>query len=161
MAASRGWKLAPQSVRRFFLITLLTGLLLPSVIGLVVWIVLFNLGIGVVNLAQGAAIVLPFTLFFFLPYLLLGMFTRSVLIKLNTPEKMHSHRKWYIAIGAYTGLTLISIFMLSMILPDFEGIAMVVFMWPLTFPVVLIFEIIGVLAGSVFGWVIWLFFHKS
>ena len=52
-------------------------------------------------------------------------------------------------------MTLVCIFLLSTMLSDYEALTMVVFMWPLAFPIMLAYELPGVLAGGVLGWLAW------
>ena len=146
---------APLSVRRLFRTVLLTGLLLPGVLGLVIRTVLQIQGVGVVSLAQGAAGVIPLTLLFLIPYFLLAVLVRLILLKTHARGERPFRRWWYVSVGAYVGLTLVCIFLLSVVLPDFEALAMVVLMWPLTFPFMLAYEVPGVLAGGVLGWIAW------
>ena len=148
-------QLAPRSVRNLFRITLLTGLLLPAALGVMVRSILQIQGIGVVGLAEGAAAVIPLTLFFLPPYFLLALLIRRVLLMTHARGEMRFRRWWYISSGAYIGMTLVSMFLLSSILPDYEAITMVVFMWPLALPYVLVLELGGVLAGGVLGWIAW------
>ena len=84
---------APLSVRRFFRAILLTGLLLPAALGIVIRTVLQIQGVGVVSLAQGAAGVMPLTLLFLIPYFLLAMLIRRVLVK------THARGDWRFAGG--------------------------------------------------------------
>ncbi|MEJ2479028.1 MAG: hypothetical protein P8Y78_02405 [Acidihalobacter sp.] len=146
-------QLAPRAVRNLFRTILLTGLLLPAGLGVMIRTILQIQGVGVVGLAEGAAGVLPLTLFFLPPYFLLALLIRRVLLGMHARGEMPLRRWWYISVGAYAGMTLVCMFLLSSILPDYEAITMVVFMWPLTFPYVLVLELGGVLAGGVLGWI--------
>ena len=153
METSQERQAAPRSVRRLFRTILLTGLLLPAVLGLVIRTVLQIQGVGVVSLAQGAAGVIPLTLLFLIPYFLLAVLVRLILLKTHARGERPFRRWWYVSVGAYVGLTLVCIFLLSVVMPDFEALAMVVVMWPLTFPFMLAYEVPGVLAGGVLGWI--------
>ena len=148
-------QLAPRSVQGLFRTILLTGLLLPAVLGVVIRTILQIQGIGVVGLAEGAAGVIPLTLFFLIPYFLLAMLIRRVLVKMHARGAVPFRRWWYVSVGAFIGMTLASISLLSTMLPDYEAMTMVVFLWPLTFPFMLVFEVGGVLAGGVLGWIAW------
>lgn len=155
METSRERQAAPLSVRRFFRAILLTGLLLPAALGIVIRTVLQIQGVGVVSLAQGAAGVMPLTLLFLIPYFLLAMLIRRVLVKTHARGGLAFRRWWYVAVGAFVGMTLVCIFLLSTMLSDYEALTMVVFMWPLAFPIMLAYELPGVLAGGVLGWLAW------
>lgn len=155
METSQERQAAPLSVRRFFRTVLLTGLLLPAVLGLVIRTVLQIQGVGVVSLAQGAAGVMPLTLLFLIPYFLLAMLIRRVLVKTHARGELPFRRWWCVSVGAFAGMTLVCIFLLSTMLPDYEALTMVVFMWPLTFPIMLVLEVGGVLAGGMLGWLAW------
>lgn len=155
MGASQERQLAPRPVRRLFSLMLLTGALLPSILGIAVWTMLRIRGVGVVGLAQGAAGVLPLTLFFLIPYLVLGMLAYRVLVRMHARGAPPFRRWWHISLGAYGGMTLVGIFLLVTLLPDYEAMTMVVFMWPLTLPFILVFELGGVLAGGALGWIAW------
>lgn len=148
-------QLAPRSVRILFRTILLTGLLLPAVLGIAIRTILQIQGIGVVSLAQGATGVIPLTLLFLIPYFLLAMLVRLMLVKTHARGELPFRRWWYVSVGAYVGLTLVCIFLLSIVMPDFEALAMVVLMWPLTFPFMLAYEVPGVLAGGILGWIAW------
>lgn len=134
---------------------LLTGGLLPAILGGVVWTILLIMGVGVVDLTQGAAGVLPLTLFFLIPYLVLALLTRRVLVRMQARGTLPFRRWWHFCLGAYVGMTLVSIFVLVTLLPDYESMTMVTFMWPLTLPFILVCDLGGVLVGAILGWIVW------
>jgi hypothetical protein len=94
-------------------------------------------------------------LLFLLPYFLLAMLIRRVLVKTHARGELPFRRWWYVSVGAFAGMTLVCIFLLSTMLPDYEALTMVVFMWPLTFPIMLVLTVGGVLAGGMLGWLAW------
>lgn len=147
---------APRSVQRLFRLFLLTGLLLPALLGIAIWLVLAVMGVRVVDPATGLALaVVPLTLFFLIPYFILAVLVRAVLIKKHARGPL-PFRKWrHIALGAYAGATVISVGLLASLLPDFEAASMVAVMWPLTLPFVLLYELGGMVLGAAFGWLVW------
>ncbi|MEJ2631166.1 MAG: hypothetical protein P8011_14630 [Acidihalobacter sp.] len=155
METSQERQAAPLSVRRFLRTFPLAGLLPPAVLGIVIRTVLQIQGIGVVSLVQGAAGLMSLSLLFLLPYFLLAMLIRRVLVKTPTRGELPFRRWWYVSVGAFAGMTLVCIFLLSTMLPDYEALTMVVFMWPLTFPIMLVLAVGGVFAGGIPGWLAW------
>lgn len=147
---------APRPVQRLFRLILLTGLLLPAALGIAIWLVLAAMGVRVVDPASGLALaVVPLTLFFLIPYFILAVLVRAVLIKKHARGPL-PFRKWrHVGFGAYVGATVVSVGLLGSLLPDFEAASMVAAMWPLTLPFVLLYELGGAVLGGAFGWLVW------
>ncbi|AOV17646.1 hypothetical protein BJI67_11770 [Acidihalobacter aeolianus] len=146
----------PRPVQRLFRLVLLTGLLLPAILGIAIWLVLAVMGVRVVEPATGLALaVLPLTLLFLIPYFILAMLMRVVLVKKHARGPLPFRIWLHVAVGGYVGVTVVSIWLLSGLLPDFEAASMVAAMWPLTLPFVLLLDLGGVMLGGIVGWLVW------
>jgi hypothetical protein len=146
---------ASRSVGRLFLLTYLTGLLLPAALGIVIRSVLAAKGVSVATWSEGAGWVMPLTLMFLIPFALLAHYSRSVLRRVRR-RGMARFRKWlYIFVAAYLGTTLGLGVLLVDVLQSIEGIAHVVAFWPFTLPYLLLWGIGSAVVAGPAGWLVW------
>lgn len=142
-------------IRIFVLSVCLTGLLLPSVLGLLVRAVLASRGVNVISLSQGATWMAPLTLLFLIPFLLFALLVKRVMRCTLSPAPCRYRVRLYVLAGAFAGMTATLAYLLTAWLQTAEGIGMVVAMAAITGPIVLFLAVCGALAGAGLGWLVW------
>ena len=147
----------PGSVRRLSRIVMISGLIIPALVGVVARFVLQSRGVDVVSWGQGAALLMPLTLLFLVPFLGLVLVASQVIRK-KIADKPGDLQMWlHIYAGAFVGVACISVNFLydSLTYSGPGGLAEVVFMmmalWMVTVPALLAYGAAGALAGGVLG----------
>lgn|GEM_PF-6421534 len=136
---------------------LIGGLIRTTLVGLAARRALAARGVAVVDLSRGAVMILPVTLFFGVPFVLLTMIVRRLLRKTfrQQPEAL---TKWlYMSGGAFAGmLVAIAYSQFDMFLYSGPGgfgevVGMVLALWMLTLPSFLAIGAVGAGVGTVLG----------
>lgn len=140
---------------------IITGLLLPSVLAIIVRTYLWTKGVDVVSLIEGAKWIIPLTIVFFVPFLILAFLTRRILLRTLKRNKAVFSKWLNICVGALIGTTTILGYLLVGILQSMEAVAYWPFLWPITLPRELLHASGGALLGGLFGWLWWVVRYKS
>ena len=139
----------------------LTGVLLPSLVGIVIRLALSARGVDVVTWEQGARWMLPLTLFFLPTYLLLAGLAYRRLLRRVIPRRQAFGYWWHLYLGAYLGLVTISIYLLATSLEHIRDTAHLIAFWPLTLPWISLWLFAGMMAGALCGVVLWRWRRRS
>lgn len=132
-----------------------TGLLLPSIGGLIVLAIVSAQGLPVVGVGEGAFWIFLFTICFFPPFRVLAWLAHLIL---NRVRKNVLHRfrpTFFVFGGAYVGMTIVLTSFLPNILKRIDFVAHVVVLWMITIPGFLLYGFVGSVAGALVGWIIW------
>ena len=139
----------------------LTGLFLPSLMGIVIRLALSARGVDVVTWEQGARWMLPLTLFFLPAYLLLAGLAYRRLLHRVIRRGQALGRWWHVFLGAYLGLVTISIYLLATSLQHIRDTAHLIAFWPLTLPWISLWLLAGAATGALCGGVLWRWRRRS
>ena len=145
---------AEHLAKRLFWVILIVGLALPSLAGIIVRTHLVTKGISVVSWLDGFEFILSATIFVFAPpFIGLALFANFRLAR--AIESGTFQKWWHTIIGAFSGTTLTSIYLMfgSFENPEMRGL--VIAAWPWSLFVTLIYESAGGLLGGSLGWVAW------
>jgi len=122
-----------------------TGFLLPSIIGLIVYASLTAKGAGVVPLREGASLTFYLGLANLIPYSILALLCHISLRGLGDSGFVERTMRWHMCWGAFIGLTLVSSFLVWLLLMDVDQ---VYWLW---FPPILITFVMGLATGAALG----------
>jgi len=137
------------------------GLILTPLVGLAARQALAARGIAVVDLSRGASLIVPITLFFEVPFVILAAILRRLLRKTvrTEPEAL---RKWlYTSWGAFAGMAAAlgyvqyDTFLYSGPGGFAEVVGMMMALWMLTLPAFLAIGAVGAGVGAVLGQLLW------
>lgn len=137
------------------------GLVLTPLVGLVARQTLAARGIAVVDLPRGAALVLPMTLFFEVPFVALALIVRRQLLRTAAQDPDALPRWLCICSGAFAGLVAaIGYFQFDMFLYSGPGgfaevVGMTLVLWMITLPSFLAIGAVGAGVGAVLGQIVW------
>lgn len=144
----------------------ITGLVLPSLTGLIALSMLQSRGIPTVSLGRGFGLVIPFTFFIELPFAILAWIVHLILsrvLKRIPPEERNMpadvRRRWVgwsiVSAGALLGLTIAMVIFMLGVYQSPQGFAaalsMTMALLPITLPILLAWSIGAVVAGGILG----------
>lgn len=146
-----------RSSRMLVRATWITGLILPSLVGLIAMGILQSRGIPVVSLGEGLRLVIPFTLFVSWPFAILAWVLNRIFTSLPASDRGLWVGWNIVAAGAFLGLSVaLGYYIIEPMLYSGPGgfaevVSMMVLMWMITLPLLLAISIGGVVSGGVIG----------
>ena len=149
------------AIRRLVRAIWIGGLILTPLVGLVARQTLAARGISVVDLSRGISLILPVTLLFEIPFLVLALIVRR-LLKKTVQQDPETLPKWlHTCWGAFAGLIAV---MAYVQLDAFayagpggfsEVVGMMLALWMFTLPSFLAIGAVGAAVGAVLGQLAW------
>ncbi|TDK47469.1 hypothetical protein [Antarcticimicrobium luteum] len=151
----------PPAVRRLVRAIWVGGLILTPLVGLAARQTLAARGIPVVGLSRGVSLILPVTLFFEVPFVILAAIVRRLLRKTVRQQPEALTRWLYMSAGSFAGmLATIAYSQFDMFLYSGPGgfgevVGMMLALWMLTLPSFLAIGAAGAGVGAVVGQLLW------
>jgi hypothetical protein len=135
----------------------ITGLVLPSLTGLLAIGILQSRGISTVSLSRGFALIVPLTLFVEIPFAILAWVMHQIFKNVPADDRGLWMGWNIVSAGALFGLV---VAVMSCIIEPMlyhgpggfaEAVSMMMMLWMITLPVLLVWSIGGVIAGGFLG----------
>ncbi len=135
----------------------ITGLILPSMMGLVAISILQFRGIPTVGLSKGFGLTIPLTLFVAWPFAILAWIVSRIFKSVPADDRGLWIGWNIVSAAALLGLTIaVGSYIVEPMLYDGPGgfpeaVSMMMVLWMITLPVLLVWSIGGVMAGGILG----------
>ena len=134
-----------------------TGLLLPISLGVLAREMLKAQDVAVVSWSEGSALVFLLAIWIDIPFLVLAVLTRKILVRTILQNPNSFSLRFWIAVGAFIAVTLTNGYMLWILYvgPRFaEAVIMTMYFSFITIPYLVLQSAVAALVGGVIAWLV-------